>query len=357
MQTLTQANKTEECGALSTYLPLIARCNEGAIRYFNLTKYSSEDVPHVGAAINEEWMFALVNFKGEGKIDFTVSQKTWDRQEGHYPTIMGLCQALSKSSELFHLKGSVMIWLEDGMWPWPQHHAWRVPIFAFGKDIADRQTLLIPDPAYLGSAGYVKERERSDEASDAIPWEKRIPTIFWRGAATGGGIESLYHWESTPRGRLVLKAKEVADAQVLDARITKTSHLPVEMQTTMRDLGVLGEEVPFDRFFNYRYLVDADGYHCAWKSLFMKLISGSVVLKIDSPLEQWYHHELVPWKHYIPLARDLGDFKQVAEWVRSHDREARQIALAGAEAARKITFERSVAEVVAVFAAALNCQR
>ena len=357
METLTRARKLVADDSMSESLLKIARCNEEAIRYFSLTKYSSDDVLKVGAAMNEEWMFAIVNFKGQGQMDFTVSQKTWERQEGHYPTIMGLCQALSQSEDLFPLVGSVMIWLEDGMWPWLQHHAWRVPIFAFGKDVSDRQTLLIPDPAYLGSAGYVKEKERAELASAEIPWSKRIPATFWRGAATGGGMENVHYWESTPRGRLVLKAKEISDYRILDARITKIGHLPDEMQETLLDAGVLSEEVPFEHFFNYRYLVDADGYHCAWKSLFMKLISGSVVLKIESPLEQWYHRELVPWKHYIPLARDLGDFRQVAEWLRAHDREARQIALDGAEAARKITFEKSVREVVAVFVAALNCQK
>jgi hypothetical protein len=110
--------------------------------------------------------------------------------------------------------------------------------------------------------------------------------------------------------------------------------------------GLVHDEVPFEEFFNYKYVVDADGYHSAWKSLFLKLMMGSVVLKIDSPFEQWYHRKLMPWRHYIPVSRDVKELREVHQWLVAHDRAARAIAQEGSECIARVNLESALDGVV-----------
>lgn len=331
-------------------------CNDAPARYWALTGFDNNAAASVCNEINHEWMFALVAFHGEGKISFSISQKTWERGEGHYPTVMQLFGALAKDPRLASLSGNFIVWLEDGMWDWCQHYSRRAPIMSFGRNKNDTTTFLIPDPAFIGEMGYRHEGEESASFRHQIPWERRLPTVFWRGAATGIGIEGP-EWVGTARGALVRKAQQIRDASVIDAKLTRIKHLPPDTIRELISQGIVDDEVPFNTFFSYKYVVDADGYHCAWKSLFLKLMTGSVVLKIESPFEQWYHRDLVPWRHYIPLSRDLAEVREVHGWLKAHDEEARMIARQGGEFISQVTLEASLDHSVRSIGRMLEARR
>lgn len=325
----------------------LAVCNESPSRYWAQTTYKEEAVRQVCAELTNEWMFALVTFHGNGKISFTVSQKTWERQQGHYPVVMDLFTSIAQLPRLAHSEGSFIVWLEDGMWEWCQQYSRRAPIVAFGRSIVDTATFLIPDPAFLGSLGYVEDRTKSEEVASRIAWRDRRPTIFWRGAATGIGIEGS-EWMNTARAKLALAAKAIGDPMIVDAKLTRVKHLPPRQIQNLASEGILHDEVPFETFFTCKYVVDVDGYHCAWKSLFLKLMTGSVVLKIDSPFEQWYHRALRPWRHYIPISQDLKELTEIYGWLLAHDDAAQEIAYEGAKLVSQMTLEPAIHGVVAL---------
>jgi hypothetical protein len=143
----------------------------------------------------------------------------------------------------------------------------------------------------------------------------------------------------------------VGDPSVLDAKFTRLKHLPSEAADRFFEMGLIGNEVGLEEYFRYRYLVDADGYHCAWSSLFQKLLSGSAVLKMESAAEQWYHSLLQPWLNYVPLEREAGDAPELHKWLLSHDAEVREIAERGVALAQSISLERGVDEVIATLRA------
>ncbi|MEY4669736.1 MAG: hypothetical protein RL518_2435 [Pseudomonadota bacterium] len=335
----------------------LSACNDAPSRFWTYSRYKEEAVHTLCNEITHQWMFALVTFHGAGSISFSVSQKTWERGEGHFPVVMQLFGGVAKSPSLAHLQGSFIVWLEDGMWDWCQHYARRAPMLAFGRNVSDTTTFLIPDPAFIGAKGYAFERRQSERFASQVAWDRRHPTIFWRGAATGPGIEGP-EWVDTARGRLVLAAKEIGDAQLVDAKLTRMRHLSPQQNFNLAREGVVHDEVPFETFFNFKYVVDADGYHCAWKSLFLKLMMGSVVLKIDSPLEQWYHRKLMPWRHYIPVSRDVkaSELRELHQWLVAHDSEARAIAQEGGELISGVTFESAVQDIVKVVENVLNAR-
>jgi hypothetical protein len=301
-------------------------------------------------------MFMMVSFDGTGDLSVRLSGRTWERQEGHYPTIMDIFSALARHSILEGVRGDLMVWLEDGLWQRQQRSIRGVPVLAFGRHINDTKTLLMPDPAFLGSLGYARDLAELVALSDSCPWDQRKETVFFRGAASGLGF-SAGAWKETQRGRLVVLSRELAQSELLDAKITRYSHLDDACKRELVEAHVVDAEVPIQDFVSYKYLVDADGYCCAWRSLFLKMAMGSLVLKIDSPYQQWYYHRLKPWKHYIPLAVDLSDFEAVCEWLREHDDDAREIALNGQQFVRSMLYSDALNEMAVYIKHLLACQR
>jgi hypothetical protein len=322
-------------------------CNEPPSRFWMHSGYKEQDVHRLCSEINKEWMFAMVTFHGEGKLSFSVSQRTWDRGEGHYPVVMELFRAVANDPRLVNARGSFVVWLEDGMWDWCQPFSRRAPVVAFGRNVRDSTTFLMPDPAFIGALGYSLDRKQAERFAAQIGWSHRRPTIFWRGAATGIGIEGP-EWSQTTRSKLVLEAKKIGDRGVVDAKLTRIGHLPHEAKQILLSEGVVDEEVPFDTFFNFKYVVDADGYHCAWKSLYLKLMMGSVVLKMDSSFEQWYHRNLMPWRHYIPMSKDLKELREIHQWLLNHDEAAQEISRAGADFISKVNLESALDGMVMI---------
>jgi Glycosyl transferase family 90 len=328
--------------------------NTPAIQYWRATGYSAQDVWQVGKEIDGRFMAALVTFNC-GEVQLRVSNSTWTRQEGHYPTIGAYFQGIANHPKLANKSGVLLVWLEDGMWLPEAHLARRAPILAFGKHFHDPYTALIPDPAFIAEIAYGTIIAEHDRFASIIPWHERIGSLYWRGAATGECL-SIEQWRESPRCRLALHGRDLADASVLDARITKCSHLPEELQASMHAEGILAAPVPFTTFLGYKYLIDIDGYACAWKSLFLKLASGSVTLKVNSPLEQWYFRNLTPWKHYIPVSGEPSELREIHSWLLAHDESARQMTLEARAFTDSVTFGDSFEAVVDLCADILECQ-
>jgi len=316
--------------------------NKSPLSYWRWTGFKDSDVDSLCAELDRKAMFCRIRMGGDGNSHVTISQCLWERKQGHAPTVQKFVRDLCQHPLLQGVSGAFVVWLEDGMWEAYAESSRKAPIFSFGRYIEDTTTLLIPDPAFLEGRGYAEEREGFYIWDKDVPWAQRQETIYWRGAATGLGIESIDDWVLTQRGRLALADRKIHDSAILDAKITRLAHLSVELQDIMLDRGVVGPEVPFDEFFKYKYIVDLDGYCCAWRSLFLKLGSGSVTLKMDSEFEEWYFEELIPWKNYIPLSKSLDELTEVYTWLRNHDDAARGISEAGRELTSKVSYERSL---------------
>ncbi len=41
--------------------------------------------------------------------------------------------------------------------------------------------------------------------------------------------------------------------------------------------------------------------------------------------KDYFHDELISWKHYIPVEADLSDLREKFDWAKAHDDDAREI--------------------------------
>jgi hypothetical protein len=316
-------------------------CNEAALLYWKATKYTPEQVQTFLEEFDTTRLAARITFRaGEGPL-ISISKKSWETQSGHYSTITNFFGSIAKHPIGSQLSGSIVIWLDDGIYGYESHHFMRIPTFSFSRSIYDNHTLLIPDPAFIETAGYAETLKQQSEFESHLPFQDRLKTIFWRGAASGIGF-SPTGWKQTHRGFLTLKATALNQPTILDAAFTKVEGWSKETIASIEDAQVVSSPIPFFDFLKYRYLVDADGITCAWISYYRKLASQSVTLKMMGENTQWYYHLLKPWKHYVPMRADAEDVELIYEWLIHHPHECRQIIENANSVIASIRYEQEV---------------
>ena len=212
---------------------------------------------------------------------------------------------------------------------------------------------LIPDSIFMDTRGY--NNLRTHFAGHRLPWAQRLPVAFWRGTTTGQVTDPSIGWRSLPRVRLCEIAAD--NLELIDAGITKITQISDPAAATwIADAGLLRPHVPPELFQQYKYQIDIDGNTTSWPGLFMKLLTGSVVLKVPprDDLQQWSCDRLRPWIHFVPLASDMSDLPEKVRWLRENDVAAQKIGEAGRCLAEGLTYEREIARAAPTVAAAMK---
>ncbi len=92
----------------------------------------------------------------------------------------------------------------------------------------------------------------------------------------------------------------------------------------------------------WRYLIDIEGrgYSARVKLL---LFSRRPLFLVDRPCKEWYFEELVPWRHFVPVKRDLSDLFVNLSRLQNDGELEMAIATSGYEfACSRLTRERAL---------------
>jgi len=217
---------------------------------------------------------------------------------------------------------------------------------------------LVPDPQFLASDGY-RERKAAF-AADPVPWDAREPRALWRGQTSGWHDmrgKPVSSWRDLPRVQLCRLATSPEGRAVLDAGITGFAQVgDPQAERAMVAEGLAAPRLDWRRFSSWRYQIDIDGNSNAWEGLFVKLCTGSPVLKVASPLgfRQWYYDGLIPWRTFVPVAADPSDLVDKVTWLRAHDTEARAIGQAARALADSMSLGRETRRARPVIRSALQ---
>ena len=207
------------------------------------------------------------------------------------------------------------------------------------------EVTLIPDRDYLSTSGYAHLRD--DFNKNYVPWENRIGVAFWRGSSTGwplSGDDVL----SIQRVRLCLLAKYERTHNIMDVGISGIVQVSDNGRSILENIGVIKEYIPVIKWINYKYQIDIDGNTNSWAGLFQRLLTGSAVVKIESPhgYKQWYYDRLVPWVNYVPAQSDLSDIIDKICWLQNNDEQAEKIGAAGRELALSMDINSEIEKVI-----------
>ncbi len=218
---------------------------------------------------------------------------------------------------------------------------------------------LIPDFDYVATRGY---REMLP-ALGTVAWADRIDAAIWRGSPTGtpppGG-----NWRDLPRVRLCRLAAESGGR--IDAglhQLTDIARFGPDRRDGLDARDGLARwlkgSVPTLRHDRWRRQIDIDGHTNGWSGLFQRLATGSPVLKVASAggWRQWYYRRLLPWGNFVPVAADLSDLLDKADWLARHDDEARAIGTAGRALAQSLDWRSVMREAASTVDAAARALR
>jgi hypothetical protein len=205
------------------------------------------------------------------------------------------------------------------------------------------EACLIPDPHFFASGGWADFR--ATMAADRIPWQARIPKVFWRGS----GIGIKRYWPPIaaddmfwlPRAVFCSRARSSSIAPDIDVGLTRWLNIPdLKTLQILEKSTLIADFVPKEKFAQYKYVFDIDGNSNSWQGLFTSLLTAACVIKIQSEhgFRQWYYDRLVPWTHYVPVRSDFSDLENKVRWVLDNDDRAREIGEAGCALAQSIDY-------------------
>lgn len=158
-------------------------------------------------------------------------------------------------------------------------------------------------------------------------WETKIPCAIFRGSSTGEGVTV----ETNTRLKATLLSMD--NKCHLDAGITSWNIRPrkFENETYLRTIDItslpfgLSNEITPENQSNFKYVLHIDG-HVASFRLGYELGMGSVLLIVESSYRLWYSHLLVPYRHFVPVKKDLSNLLKQIVWCKENDDKCKVIA-------------------------------
>lgn len=161
----------------------------------------------------------------------------------------------------------------------------------------------------------------------STPWEEKKDLAVFRGGSTGCG--------TTVQDNMRLKIAEMSNdfPEHLDAGITNWNLRPRKKRTEKYLQTIHPHDLSFDlvprmspeQQSRYKYIVHIQGHVAAFR-LSMELSMGSVILYVENPWKIWYTDMLKPYKHYVPVKKDLSNLIDRIDWCRKHQKECQEIA-------------------------------
>ena len=199
--------------------------------------------------------------------------------------------------------------------------------------------ILLPDFEFLKSRGY--RDARLHFARNQPKWEERSPRVFWRGRSVG---QKQYPILEMPRARLCLLGQTMGD-EWGDIGLVALFDISEPDADELRRRQLMKKKVNWRELSNYRFHIDIDGHASSYSGLFRKLLSGGLVLKVESPegCRQWYYDQLVPGLNFVPVRSDLSDLVEIVGYYREHPRLSESIAQRGRALAQSLTYEKEFA--------------
>lgn len=210
---------------------------------------------------------------------------------------------------------------------------------------------LIPDPYALGSNGFAQLR-RLFESHPLPPWRQRLAVAIWRGSSTGVNQLCTANLDSNLRYQLCKRSLNTPlwlDARMTDVVQSIDQKEKQKLETLLCRQRILASRLTPRQMALHRWILDIDGNVNSW-GLLWKLLSGSCVIRVMSQRQQWYHHQLEPWEHFIPVDQRLSDLEEALEWCFRHPADCEAIAHQGQQLGKSVVAMMEEAQRRAVLA-------
>jgi hypothetical protein len=199
----------------------------------------------------------------------------------------------------------------------------------------------IPIPNY-DDVMYVLGKSNIDASTFVTNWADKKTQAVFRGGPTGCG----YTTETNQR----LKLKTI-NSNMLDIEISGTG-ATIDTNSIRFDpkygIGMLNTGIKPSSCFltmktqsEYKYIIHVDGNVNAYR-LLTTMLTGSLILRVESEYTSWLDSVLQPNVHYIPIKPDLSDLLERIEECERDNERSKEIARTAMELARNILQYRTL---------------
>jgi len=163
-------------------------------------------------------------------------------------------------------------------------------------------------------------------------WSKKKSIAVFRGGPTGCGISK----ETNQRLKLASLKSDKLDVGIVENKSGTMRFDPKEGLSTLKtDQKKVGFLDLMTQQSEYKYIIHVDGNVSAYR-LLKSMLTGSVILRVQSEYVHWADHLLQEGKHYISIKSDLSDINEVLEWCLKNDSKCKKIAEQGLKFATKV---------------------
>ncbi len=228
----------------------------------------------------------------------------------------------------------------------------RPSLARFSPSVRSKAAIALPDPHFYLYEGFAVARQL---AAHAPAWSARTHDVVWRGGMNGAGAVSFDLADQNnaaviPRLRLCMKARGIADSDVRLAGIGEDGGIWTGPAV---GAGLSGGWLPEPSWLHRKFAIDIDGVTNTWSNLFVRMLFGCCVFKVESQLgyRQWYYDRIKPFEHFVPVRSDMSDLAEKVDWARGHADEARSIAENAQHFAMSLDFEAGKRDAVDIITA------
>lgn len=199
------------------------------------------------------------------------------------------------------------------------HKNWKnhsLPVFTTCARVGCHSTFPLPTYKTIRDSKVHSDEWKHDAQvrKAKYPWHDKIRKIVWRGSLWLDGYYTST--VASPRWKMCKIAKEHPHP-AYDFGLVQVA----EKQVNLADVGGLVDPIPMEDFQKYIAILDVDG--TSWSSRFGSLLCyNSVVVKVEPEYVDYFHYDLVPWTHYIPVKRDLSNLREVADFISDSHNDA-----------------------------------
>jgi len=165
-----------------------------------------------------------------------------------------------------------------------------------------------------------------------LDWSQKKGVAVFRGGPTGCG----YTTETNMRLKLATMKSDILDVGIVE---NKSGTLKFDPKSGLGLLDIKQPKVPFLDLITeqskYKYIIHVDGNVAAYR-LLKSMLTGSLILRVESEYTIWADDTLKDGTHYISVKDDLSDLEEKVKWCSENDLQCKKIAEHGLKFAKKV---------------------
>lgn len=209
-----------------------------------------------------------------------------------------------------------------------------VPVFGYnnalegGSELLRRCRFTVTLPTYdwyWPGQDFLPGSAKRMDVAKKTPWSEKKEVLLFRG--------NLNSWDGS---RVAILWSSLQHPGLIDGKLTqlhpdscdriRSFHPRPSVNFSEDCTDFVGDLKSPSQFSTYKYWLDVDGHGATFR--YKNYLHGdSVIFKVESEYYQYFHPELKPWVHFIPVNKaDFADsIVKAVSWARENDAECKEM--------------------------------